>query len=289
MPSAAGGEPPRLRIPTGAPCSSSRADGPAPGEPFLLTTVAALRLQQRRGDRGLRRRRDGRGRRGNRLRRRSCEILDGAVPILHDPPGSIRRWRSGSTSRWRCRSPCAAWPSSGLGLAARHDLEQLAGAAGLPWRADRRSAGDGRHRWTPASAACAAPDESLFDLRVASWATASRPSTGRGTPSTASSCAASRARPDLSLLDAEGNLVYVGKSRTCNRRLNSYFRESGRRSARVQKLVEPGASDRIRGVGLRSRGDAARGGVDPARASRNRTSSARCSPHGAAPARCTRS
>lgn len=39
-------------------------------------------------------------------------------------------------------------------------------------------------------------------------------------------------------LDTEGNLVYIGKSKNLNKRLASYFRESGRRSARVQKLVD---------------------------------------------------
>ena len=40
------------------------------------------------------------------------------------------------------------------------------------------------------------------------------------------------------MFDAQDNLIYVGKSKNLNRRLGSYFRESGRRSERVQKLVD---------------------------------------------------
>ena len=107
---------------------------PAPGEPYLLTSVAALRLSSDEviaacGGEPM----QGPG--SNRLRRAVLEILDGAVPVLHDPPGSV-----GALEEW-LGEPLAApvllrrIARQRLGLPARHDLEQLAARLDLPWRA----------------------------------------------------------------------------------------------------------------------------------------------------------
>jgi len=212
-----------------------------PGEPFRLTTIAALRLRDDEviaacgGDVM-----EGSG--GNRLRRAIREILDGAVPVVHDPPGSVP-----ALERWL--DEALPMPISlrrlaqrRLGLSARHDLEELAAKSGLPWRSTEDPL-----EMADTLDACLArlrrAGESLHDLRLAlgegeppvDWARYGFDREFlRGVPRTAGT---------YRFFDAAGNLIYVGKSKNLNQRLNSYFRESGHRSARVRKLL--GALHRI--------------------------------------------
>lgn len=209
---------------------------PAPGEPFRLTSVSALRLNGDEvisacgGDAT-----DGPG--SGRLRRTVLEILDGAVPLIHDPPGSIV-----ALEEW-LGEPLAAPVSlrrlarQRLDLPARHDLEALAAHLGLPWRATEDPL-----EMADTLDACLErmrrPEENLFDLRVSS---------GDGTPPLDWSRyafnreylrAVPRTPGTYRFFDGEDRLLYVGKSKNLNHRLASYFRESGRRSARVQKLLD---------------------------------------------------
>jgi len=209
---------------------------PAPGEPYRLTTVAALRLRDDEvisacGGDAL----EGAG--ANRLRRTIREILDGAVPVVHDPPGSLRALESWLDEPLNMPISVRRLAQRRMGLPARHDLEELAGRAGLPWRrtedplemADTLDACLGLLR---------KPGESLYDLRVA-LGEGERPVDWkryafdreflRAIPRTAGT---------YRFYDADGNLIYVGKSNNLNRRLGSYFRESGRRSKRVRKLLD---------------------------------------------------
>ena len=209
---------------------------PGPGEPFRVTTVAALRL---RGDEVIAAcggdTAEGAG--GNRLRRAIREILDGAVPILHDPPGALPALEGWLDEPLAMPISLRRLAQRRMGLKARHDLEELAGRAGLPWRRT-----DDPLEMADTLDACLArlrrPGESLYDLRVelgegeapVDW---SRYGFDReflrGVPRTAGT---------YRFYDAAGNLIYVGKSKNLNRRLGSYFRESGRRSARVRKLLD---------------------------------------------------
>jgi hypothetical protein len=209
---------------------------PARGEPYRLTGVAALRLSNDDvvsacgGD-------VAPGPEGKRLRRAVLEMLDGAVPIIHDPPGSMRALEEWLEEPLIAPISVRRLAQERLGLEARHDLEQLAETAGLPWRetSDPLEMADTldaclqqlRH-----------PGESLFDLRA---------SLGQGpAPIDWSRLAFNReflrnvprVAGTYRFFDAAGNLVYVGKSKNLHRRLGSYFRESGRRSARVQKLID---------------------------------------------------
>jgi hypothetical protein len=124
-----------------------------------------------------------------------------------------------------------------MGLNVRHDLEELAARAGLPWRRTEDPL-----EMADTLDACLArlrkPDESLHDLRVAlgegekpvDWSRyAFDREFLRSVPRTAGV---------YRFYDAAGNLIYVGKSNNLSRRLNSYFRESGRRSSRVRKLLD---------------------------------------------------
>jgi len=208
---------------------------PGPGQPFRLTTVAALRLRDDEviaacgGDVM-----EGSG--GNRLRRAIREILEGAVPVLHDPPGSLRALENWLDESLTMPISLRRLAQRRMGLGARHDLEELAGRAGLPWRrsedplemADTLDACLSRLRRS---------GESLHDLRVelgegeppVDWTRYAFDSEFlRGVPRT----------PGVyRFFDAAGNLIYVGKASNLNRRLGSYFRETGRRSARVRKLL----------------------------------------------------
>jgi hypothetical protein len=209
---------------------------PAPGEPFLLTTVAALRLRDDEviaacgGDVT-----EGAG--GNRLRRTVRELLDGAVPIVHDPPGSLRALEKWLDEPLAMPVSLRRLAQRRKGLRARHDLEELASRAGLPWRStedplEMADTLDNCLAWLRK------PGESLYDLRVA-LTDGERPVDWkryafdreflRAVPRTAGT---------YRFLDSEGRLIYVGKSNNLHRRLNSYFRESGRRSARVRKLLD---------------------------------------------------
>jgi hypothetical protein len=113
----------------------------------------------------------------------------------------------------------------------------LAGRSDLPWRrtedplemADTLDACLARMR---------RPGESLHDLRL---------ELGKGEPPLDWSRyafdreflrAVPRTAGTYRFYDSAGNLVYVGKSNNLNRRLNSYFRESGHRSTRVRKLLD---------------------------------------------------
>jgi len=212
-----------------------------PGQPFRLTTVAALRLRRDEvvaacgGD-------VVEGSRGNRLRRAVREILDGAVPVVHDPPGAVpalERWLDDALPMPISLRRLA---QRRLGLSARHDLEELAGRAGLPWRRtedplEMADTLDACLSWLRL------PGESLYELRVElgqgeppiDWTRyAFDRDFLRGIPRTAGT---------YRFFDTAGNLLYVGKSKNLNQRLNSYFRESGRRSARVRALL--GALHRI--------------------------------------------
>jgi hypothetical protein len=209
---------------------------PARGEPYRLTTVAALRLSNDDvvsacgGD-------VAEGPAGNRLRRTVLEVLDGAVPIIHDPPGSMR-----ALEEW-LGEPLAAPISlrrlahERLGLSARHDLEQLAAHLGLPWM-ESEDPLEMADTLDSCLQSLRQPGERLYELRLAQ---------GEGPPPLDWSRYAfnreflrnvPRVAGTYRFLDAQGKLVYVGKSKNLNRRLGSYFRESGQRSERVQKLVD---------------------------------------------------
>lgn len=209
---------------------------PAPGEPFRLDKVSALRLRDDEvigacgGD-------AVEGASGNRLRRAIREILDGAVPIVHDPPGSLRALEGWLDEPLRMPISLRRLAQRRLDLPARHDLEELAGRAGLPWRAT-----DDPLEMADTLDACLTrlrkPGESLYDLRVA-LGEGERPVDWRRFAFDRDFLrAVPRTAGTYRFYDSAGNLIYVGKSNNLHRRLNSYFRESGRRSTRVQKLLD---------------------------------------------------
>jgi hypothetical protein len=167
------------------------------------------------------------------LRRELLELLDGAVAILHDPPGArvaLERW---------LEEPLEAAVSlrelgrDRLGLPADHDLETLVAKLDLDWRQPSELL-DQAEILDACLGALRRNGESLDDLRGAAppplpW---HRYAFDRGFL---------RAVPAVAgtyrFYDDGGQLMYVGKAKNLRRRIGSYFR-SGKRSSRVEALLD---------------------------------------------------
>jgi hypothetical protein len=207
------------------------------GKPFLLETVSALRLRAENviaacgGD-------VAGGQQGKRLRRSILEAIDGAVPVIHDPPGSLKALEAWLEEELPIPISLRRLAQERLGLKATHDLEELAARLGLPWR----RTGDPLDQADTLDSCLQhlrQRGEQLHDLRIAlhrgappiDWARyAFNREFLRRVPAAAGT---------YRFFDAQGNLLYVGKSNNLQRRLNSYFREPVRsRPERVQKLLD---------------------------------------------------
>ena len=202
---------------------------------FQLTAISALRLHDDEvvsacGGDALS------GDRGNRLRRAIRETLDGAIPVIHDPPGALR-----AVEEW-LEEPLLAPISlrrlgrERAGLPAGHDLETLVGRLGLHWRETE----------DPLELADIL-DACLRSLREPGELLESLRGSGQGNRLDWSRFAFDReflakipsVPGTYRFFDREGDLVYVGKSKNLNRRVGSYFRDDGvRRSARATKIVD---------------------------------------------------
>lgn len=206
------------------------------GRPFRLRSVSALRLHGEEvlaacgGD-------ASRGQYGSRLRRALLETLDGAIPIIHDPPGGLR-----ALEAW-LEEPLAAPISlrrlgqQRVGLPASHDLAALVARLGLAWR-ETEDPLELADMLDACLEALRRPDESLQELRGSrsgvrpiDWSRyAFNREFLRHVP---------RVPGTYRFYDVQGKLLYVGKSKDLNRRIGSYFREGGPpRSPRVQALLD---------------------------------------------------
>lgn len=209
---------------------------PARGQPFRLLRVSAVRLQ---GD-------DvaaacggdvAPGPEGERLRRVLRETLHNAVPVCHDPPGSLL-----ALERW-LDEPLAAPVSLRrlgqirLGLAAGHDLPALLARLQLDWResGDPLESADSLDRCLQS---LRASGESLHDLARASAGEAPPIDWSRYDFDRSTLREIPRVPGTYEFYDREDRLLYTGKSRNLQRRVGSYFREGVRRSARVQRLLD---------------------------------------------------
>jgi hypothetical protein len=209
----------------------------ARGKPFTLRTVSALRLRAEDviaacgGD-------VAGEPQGRHLRRSILETIDGAVPVIHDPPGAIRALEAWLEEELPVPISVRRLAQDRLGLEASHDLESLAAHLGLPWRRtsdplDQADTLDGclqhlRKR-----------GEQLHDLRIALHKGAPPIDWTRYAFNREFLRRLPAAAGTYRFFDAQGNLLYVGKSKNLHRRLNSYFRESVRsRPERVQKLLD---------------------------------------------------
>jgi len=105
----------------------------ARGEPFRLCHVSALRLNGDEvvaacgGD-------AAEGPYGSRLRRAALEMLDGAVPVIHDPPGALKALEEWLGEPVAVPISLRRLAQERVGLSASHELESLVARLGLPWR-----------------------------------------------------------------------------------------------------------------------------------------------------------
>lgn len=174
---------------------------------------------------------------GDLLREEILEILRGAVPVVHDPLGSL-----GSFERWlgtALDSPVSLrrLGNSRLGLPSNHTLSDLSARLGLAFR-ESDDPVDVADAMEGCLAGLRRPGESLEDLR--------RESRGGAPPIAWRRYSFDRAFLDgipetagtYRFFDHDGVLLYVGKAKSLRRRVSSYFRESGRRPPRVQALLD---------------------------------------------------
>jgi hypothetical protein len=207
-----------------------------PGERFHLERVAVMRLRQEDvvgacgGDVAV-------GSSNRHLREAITDALDGAMIVIHDPPGGLAAFE-----RW-LGVPVPAPVSlrrmaqRRLGLPASHDLETLAARLGLMWR----SSEDPLEQADILDACLKAllrPRETLGEL--------ARTAAGNVPPIDWSRFAFDRdwvhglptTPGTYRFFDRDGALLYVGKAKDLRRRVGSYFQDGGLRPVRVQHLLD---------------------------------------------------
>jgi hypothetical protein len=174
------------------------------------------------------------GRHGDELREELLDLLDGAVPVVHDPPGALA-----AIERW-LDEPLEGVISvrvvgkNRLGLPAHHDLETLVAKLGLDWREPDELL-DLAEILDACLFALKKEGEILAELRASAdgpelpWHRYAFDRTFlRSIP---------RVAGTYRFFDETDQLLYVGKARDLHRRIGSYFRRA-KRSVRVQTLLE---------------------------------------------------
>lgn len=208
---------------------------PAKGRPFELRFVGAVRISHGRpteacGGQAF-------GPSAPELRTAVRDALHASIPVLHDPPGAIS-----ALDRW-LGEPLPAPVSlrqlgrTRLGLRADHDIETLAARLGLRWT-EGAEAPERADLLEAVLDAVRRPGETLASLRAACGGDAA-PIPWESYGFDRSFLRSLPPAPGLyRFVDETGETFYVGKARDLRRRVGSYFREGGPRSARVQRLVE---------------------------------------------------
>jgi hypothetical protein len=207
------------------------------GKPFKLTSISALRLRADDvisacgGD-------AVEGPQGSRLRRSILETLDGAIPIIHDPPGAIKALEAWLDEPLAMPISLRRLAHDRLGMSVAHDLESLVARLDLPWRET-----DDPLEQADALDSCLQllrrQGERLNDIRIEQHRGAAPIDWTRYAFNREFLRRVPSAAGTYRFFDEHGKLLYVGKSKNLNKRLNAYFRESSRRRPeRVQKLLD---------------------------------------------------
>lgn len=206
------------------------------GEPYRIEQILAVRMD---GDTvlaacGGELTRD---REDDRLRESVQEAMEGAVLIVHDPPGALD-----ALEKWLDAPLEATISLRRLGrkrraLPAGHDIRELAAGLDIAWR-QTGDLLDQAELLDSCLEALREENESLEDLL--------RESNPAPDPLDWSRFAFDReflrslpATPGTyRFLDRSGGLLYVGKSNNLQRRIGSYFREGARGRPRIRNLLE---------------------------------------------------
>lgn len=210
---------------------------PAPGEPFAMTSVSALRL---RGDIvvGACGGSATPGPEADRIRRGIIQSVDGAIPVMHDPPGAIA-----AVERW-LGEPLPATLSLRrlahvrLGLNLNHDLEALAARLGLPWRE-----GEDLVEMAETLDLCLQrlrrPGEKLRSLQIDQNEGPAPIDWKRYGFDREFLLNVPPVPGTYRFFDRDDKLIYVGKAKNLSRRIGSYFKETGDEpTPRVKKLLD---------------------------------------------------
>ena len=209
---------------------------PGTGQPFELRAVSVLRLRGEDvvaacgGDTC-----DGPS--SKQLRRAVIQNLEGAALVIHDPPGALKAFETWLGEPVEAPISLRRLAQVRLGLKATHDLEKLAARLGLHWR----GTGDPLDEADILDACLKAlrrPNESLHDLRLATSRGARPIDWSRFAFDRSFLTGIPKVPGTYRFFDAEDNLLYVGKAKNLRRRISTYFREGGRRSPRVQELLD---------------------------------------------------
>lgn len=207
----------------------------AKGRPFEILDVTVLRvragevLEACGGSPGDRNDSDD-------LRESVLSALDRAVPVIHDPPGSLE-----ALERW-LGAPLGALVSlrrlgqNRCGLPAGHSLENLAERLGVSWT-DSGDPLDLAAAMDSCLESLAGEDESLEDLIAAGAGDAETLDWSRFAFDRQFLRSIPHAPGTYRFYDADGDLLYVGKSKNLNARISTYFRTGGRRDERARRLV----------------------------------------------------
>jgi len=209
---------------------------PGRGQPYEITNVSVLRLQGDEvvaacgGDAAT-------GPSSEDLRRAIFETIEGTAIIVHDPPGSLS-----ALDRWLGEplpTPISLrrLAQARLGLPASHDLTALSERLGVHWR-ETDDPLDSADAVDACLSALRRPGESLHDLRIAATSGAPPIDWSRYEFDRSFLRRLPRVAGTYRFFDADGRLLYVGKSKDLNRRIGSYFREQPSRSRRVQQLLD---------------------------------------------------
>jgi hypothetical protein len=174
---------------------------------------------------------------GGDLRRATREILTGAVPVVHDPPGAIAALELWLDEPLDSPVSLRRLGQDRLGLPASHDLEALAARLHLPWR-DSDDPLDLVETVDAVLSALRRPGEDLDALRTASRRGSPPPDWSRFAFDREFLREIPHVAGTYRFYDAAGKLLYVGKSRDLHARVGSYFREVRSRPSRVQGLLD---------------------------------------------------
>ena len=210
-------------------------DGEAiPGAGYRLERIRVLRFHGG----GIEAHCDGRpGDESNeRLRRGAVEAMEGALVFLHEPPGALRALEQFLDEPIDAPVSLRELARERCGLPARHDFSELMGRLQLRWR-ETDDTVERAEAYEQAIDALRGPDESWADLRRALGQTHlvdwDRLAFDRFDLENLP-----RVPGTYSFFDADGTLLYVGKSKNLRQRVRSYFRDGTRPSPRVIPWID---------------------------------------------------
>ncbi len=212
--------------------------GARPGrrQPFQLRELAAIRL---RGDTVVAAcgGRPLEGGAGAELRNEVRDLLRGAVPVVHDPPGALR-----ALERWLdepLQDPLSVRELAHrrLGLPARHSLGELAARLRLRW-VESEDLVDQASVLDAALAGLRGEGETLSQMRDRLYEDAPRVPWERYAFDRDFLRDIPRVPGTYRFFDRQDRLLYVGKAKNLHERIASYFRAGTARSARRRALIE---------------------------------------------------